>query len=340
MNSSESNELKEKYKSWSSDELIRAVTIDKDGYHFDVIELMKLELSNRNITPSEKENYKNASTQNAPYLRMTSLEQSWWSKFEDNYGWGWAILGFFFFKENQFINAYYGEYTSLFYLFGLGVSLGFYFLFRQKLLLTKLKITWLRSFTSGLITIVLTIPFILLLEVNDSNVSNILKTKLEQQKKYLYLFAQRDKTLWYRFNSEPKSINQLTENITLLDELIPLYKEKDSVLISFYRDILNAMQSSEKWKSGVPSLINDFQSIVEIATLIAPENQNYLINLRNYYYSLKTKDNQKDKYYTSYQKSVNTIQELTNRLSPILLRVTGKDLTKNIEEIQKEYYMK
>jgi len=304
---------------------------------------------------SEKKDDKNSSIQNKPNLRMNSLEQNWWDKFEDNFGWGWAILGYLYIKENQFINAYYGEYTSLSQLFGFCISLGFYFLFRQKLFI-KLKFTWLRSISSGLIAIMLTIPFILLLElavgvkysentslkneqkVSVPNVTSIMKIKLEQLKKYFYLFAQRDKSLWSRFNSEPVSIDQLKENISLLDELIPLYKEKDSVLISTYRDILNAMQFSEKWKSGVPSLINDFQSIVDIVTLIAPENQSYLINLKYFYYSLKLKDNKESKYLLAYQKSYSEIQKLTNKLTPILIRITGKDFTKNLEEIQKEYY--
>lgn len=273
------------------------------------------------------------------------------------YGWGWAILGSLYIKENQLITSYYGEYTSLFQLFGCLISLCIYFLFRQKVLI-KINKIWLRSLTSGLIAIILTIPFIYILEttvgiktpsqdnvvnektIEDPNVSSILKSKLEQQKKYLYAFAQKDKSLWNQFHSEVNSSKEIKDNISILYELIPLYKEKDSVLITTYSDITTAMESSNEWMKGVPDLINDFRSIVDVGSLIAIENQKYLNNLLKYYLAIKKNDNRADQYLTLYEQSFEEVQKLSKKLNPILIRLSGKDLTKTLEEIEKEYYNK
>lgn len=271
------------------------------------------------------------------------------------YGWGWAILGYLYIKQNQQITSYYGEYTNLFQLFGFIVSLSIYFLFRQKIL-TKINKIWLRSIVSGLIAIILTIPFIYILEstvgiktasqdnvvnqktVEDPNVTRILKSKLAQQKEYLYTFAQNDKSLWNQFHSEPNSTKDINDNINILNELIPLYKEKDSVLISTYSDITVAKESSDEWRKGVPNLISDFRSIVNIGSSMSIENQKYLNSLLNYYLSLKRNDNQADKYWNLYKQSYAEVQTLSNKLNPILIRISGKDLTKTLEEIEKEYY--
>lgn len=273
------------------------------------------------------------------------------------YGWGWAILGYLYIKENQLITSYYGEYTNLFQLFGCIVSLSIYFVFRQKVL-TKINKIWLRSLASGLIAILLTIPFIYTLEatvgikttnlndvvnektIEDPNVSSILKSKLEQQKKYLYAFAQKDKSLWNQFHSEANSSKEIANNISILYELIPLYKKKDSVLISTYYDIASAMESSNEYRNGVPDLIKDFKSIVEVGSLIAIENQKYLNNLLNYYLSIKSNDKQANHYWTLYEQSFADVKKLSNKLNPILIRISGKDLTKTLEEIEKEYYNK
>jgi len=279
------------------------------------------------------------------------------SKKKWRYGWGWAILGSLYIKENQLITSFYDEYTNLFQLFGFIVSLSIYFVFRQKVL-TKINKIWLRSLASGLIAILLTIPFIYILEatvgikttnqgdvvnektIEDPNVSSILKSKLGQQKKYLYAFAQKDKSLWDQFHSEANSSKEIANNISILYELIPLYKEKDSVLISTYSEITSAMESSNEYRNGVPDLINDFRSIVDVGSLIAIENQKYLNNLLNYYLSIRRNDKQADQYWTLYEQSFDEVQRLRNKLNPILLRITGKDLTKTLQEIEKEYYNK
>ena len=271
------------------------------------------------------------------------------------YGWGWVILGYLYIKQNQQITSYYGEYTNLFQLFGFIVSLSIYFLFRQKIL-TKINKIWLRSLVSGLIAIILTIPFIYILEstvgiksenqvsvvnkktIDDPNVTRILNSKLAQQKEYLYLFAQKDKSLWNQFHSVPNSKKDINDNAKILNELIPLYKEKDSVLVSTYSDITTAMQSSDEWRNGVPNLINDFRSIVNIGSSMSIENQKYLNSLLNYYLSLKRNDNQADKYWGLYKQSYAEVQILSNKLNPILIRISGKDLSKTLEEIGKEYY--
>ena len=48
--------LKQKrYRAWSTEDLVRAITIDTDQYDPSAVELMKRELDGRNISQSERE---------------------------------------------------------------------------------------------------------------------------------------------------------------------------------------------------------------------------------------------------------------------------------------------
>lgn len=261
------------------------------------------------------------------------------------YGWGWMILGAMLTRENKEFNIYFGNNASLIQLFSFAVAFTFYFLFRQKVL-KRINQIALRSFVSGILALIITIPLASILgafinkPVNDPNVTSVIEAKLKQQKEYLYLFAKKDESLWNKFIDEPKSTNEINSNISLLDELIPLYKEKDSILISTYTDISQVMESSVEWKSKVPELVKDFRSITEIGYSLSIQNQSYLNNLRNYYISINKKDNQEDKYYNLYVESYNKSQELTKELNPKMIRITGKNFEKLQEEVEKEYYNK
>ncbi len=264
-------------------------------------------------------------------------------KREWKYGWGWLILGSILMRENKEFNIYFGDNTSVIQLFSFTVALTFYFLFRQKVL-KKINQISLRSLVSGIIALIITIPLASILgafvnkPVNDPNVTGVIESKLKQQKEYFYSFAQKDESLWNKFIDEPKSASEINSNILLLDELIPLYKEKDSILISTFTDILQVMESSKEWKSKVPELVKDFRSITEIGYSLSIQNQSYLNNLRNYYISTNKKDNQEDKYYNLYVESFNESQKLTEKLNPIIVRITGKNFEKLQEEIEKKYY--
>jgi hypothetical protein len=80
------------------------------------------------------------------------------------YGWGWLVLYFIYTKENNIIAAHYGTMEETIRNLSFIIALGFYFLFRWKILI-KINKIWLRSFVSGIIAIQLTIPFIYLLEI-------------------------------------------------------------------------------------------------------------------------------------------------------------------------------
>lgn len=265
------------------------------------------------------------------------------------YGWGWAILGSMLLRENKEFNIYFGENASLIQLFSFTIALTVYFLFRQKFL-TKINRIWFRSLVAGIIALIVTIPLASVLgafvnkpinkTVNDPNVTHILESKLKQQQDYFYEFAKEDKLLWSKFIDEPKTIKDINTNISLLDKLIPLYKEKDSILIATFTDISQALESSKEWKNGVPDLVSDFHSITEIGYSLSTQNHSYLSNLRNYYLSTINNDNQKDKYYNLYVKSFNESQKLTEKLNPILIRITGKNFNELQEENEKKYYNK
>ncbi len=49
------SELEDKYKTWSNDDLIRAISLDKENYLPEALELMEVELSRRNIQVAEKD---------------------------------------------------------------------------------------------------------------------------------------------------------------------------------------------------------------------------------------------------------------------------------------------
>jgi hypothetical protein len=301
---------------------------------------------------SEKEKDYKTSINPPTSSAMKISTEPWWGRLIDKFGWGWAILSSILLQENSNM-LIYGSHKIYLQFLNFLTSFFIYFILRQ-FILTKIRTTWIRSLSSGFIAIILTIPIILLLNkissstlsdtnektISDQNVTNILKSKLNEQKKYLYTFAQKDKGLWNKFNSSPKSNSQIAKNISLLEDLIPLYKEKDSVLISTFREISYAMQSSDEWKSRGASLIDDFKSVVEIGTMVAPEDQKYLLNLKYYYYALSIKDNKANQYFSEYNKAYSNIQMLTGRLSPILLRVTGKDFSQTYDEIQNKYYNK
>ncbi len=72
---------------------------------------------------------------------------------------------FLFYLMNLSKSEYYddADMISVARLIIILISLSFYFLFRQKLLI-KINKIWLRSFVSGIIAIILTIPFINLIE--------------------------------------------------------------------------------------------------------------------------------------------------------------------------------
>jgi Protein of unknown function (DUF2569) len=55
MDHSELEALRQRYRAWSTEDLVRAVTIDIDQYNFSAVELMKRELDERNIPQSERE---------------------------------------------------------------------------------------------------------------------------------------------------------------------------------------------------------------------------------------------------------------------------------------------
>lgn len=80
------------------------------------------------------------------------------------YGWGWVVLVWSY-LINSSITKYYPEANTIFIarILSIIISLSFYFLFRQKFL-TKIKSVSLRSILSGIVAIILTIPFIRLIE--------------------------------------------------------------------------------------------------------------------------------------------------------------------------------
>jgi len=72
---------------------------------------------------------------------------------------------FLFYLMNLSKSEYYpnADMIAVARLISIVISISFYFLFRQKVVIKISKI-WLRSFVSGIIAIILTIPFIRLIE--------------------------------------------------------------------------------------------------------------------------------------------------------------------------------
>ncbi len=260
------------------------------------------------------------------------------------WGLGWIVIGGI---VGTGIDKYYkdfGDNQSILYLSGVFLSIMIYFFLRNKILIRISNIN-IRSTLAGLIAwlvsnfaVIILAYFLVPNNVEDDNVTKVLESEIKQMKEYLYGFASKDKKLWGIYNDEPTTTEDINTNILVLNNLIPLYKEKDSVLIFSYRDIVLAMESSKKWKAGVPDLINDFRFIADKSSLITIENQKYLSSLLNYFLSIKKKDNQEDLYWDNYEKSFYEALRLYEELSPVISRVTGKDINKVWEELEKEYY--
>lgn len=298
-----------------------------------------------------------SSAKSIPHIRETSYDnESWWSRFNGKWGWGWAILGWLYINPTATKNltrVMDDDSVRILQLFGVVVSLSLYFLFRQKILLRVQK-RWLRSFLSGIIAFTLT--FLANTAVSeflplhgsgtqssqpqplDRNVSNILDTELSQLKSYLTTFAKKDKALWERLTSEPNSKQEIRSNISLLDQLIPLYQQKDSIMPATYQKIVDAFESSPSWKTKAPQLVNDFRSIVNKGKLLAVANRNMLSDLRLYYLSLDKSDGLHNELWKSYETSEARVQQLSQELSPILLRITGKNLDQTKQDLLEKYY--
>jgi len=292
-----------------------------------------------------------------PHIRQASSEQeSWWSRFNGRWGWGWAILGWLYINPTatKTLNKLMDEDSvRILQLAGLIVSLSVYFLFRQKIL-ARVQTRWLRSLTSGVIAFSLTFlsntilsEFLPLQGSNtsssqvtslDHNVSNVLDAEMSQLTLYLTNFAKKDKSLWQAFISEPESNQQFRANISVLDQLIPLYKQKDSVMISTYQRIVDAFDSSPSWKAKAPQLVSDVRSIVTKGKVLAVANQAMLTDLRRYYVSLVQSDGHHNESWKSYEASEARVQQLSQELSPILLRITGKNLDQTKQDLLNKYY--
>jgi hypothetical protein len=320
-----------------------------------------LESSTNDYTNPLPTNAESSPQQTFPRLREASYDNpGWWERFKEKWGLGWIVLVLIYFNPTAtktLTRVIDYDYVMLLQLSGLIVSLSIYFVFRQRVL-QVIQHQWIRSFVSGVIaiTIAMLVNTVLTLFLPthptsvsntispqknnswDTQVSEVLKTEVGQLKAYLTIFAKTDKALRERFYVEPKTRDEIKTNISLLDKLIPLYHEKDSVMVGIYERMSNSIEFSPSWIAKAPALVSDFRSVVEKGKLIGTSNRTMLVNLRLYYLTLYNKDGRADQFLAAYESSERRVQQLSQELSPILQRITGKSLEQNNQDMIDRYY--
>lgn len=145
---------------------------------------------------------------------------------------GWIVIGGI---VGTGIDKYYkdfGDNQSILYLSGVFLSIIIYFYLRNNILKRISNIN-LRSTLAGLIAWLVSglavgiLAYLLVPNtVEDANVAKVLDSEIKQMKEYLYGFASKDKKLWGIYNDEPTTTEEINTNIMVLNNLIPLYKEK------------------------------------------------------------------------------------------------------------------
>ncbi|MGA7720521.1 MAG: zinc ribbon domain-containing protein [Ignavibacteriaceae bacterium] len=144
----------------------------------------KVDTEQKNKGSQNKDNNINNSKPSTYRLHSSnSLEISWWDKFKERWGWGWLFFAYEFYspQANKDFNNI-GEYGGILSIFGFAASMFLYFIFRQKYLV-KIKVDWIRSSLSVIITYTIVLLALILINVLFSytiNKSNLHPGQLQR----------------------------------------------------------------------------------------------------------------------------------------------------------------
>ena len=210
---------------------------------------------------------------------------------ERKWGWGWYILAAFVGYSIDKTYAEYGDSKGILYLLGIGLSILIYFYFRNKLL-KEVSFLRLRSFISGVISLILT-SIVIGLTANlvapdiYGSVSRSITKEIKNISSSLNSFKKEDETLWSFFVDEPSTASEYKNNIRILEKSIPLYKSKDSVALFAYNKLFTILNDAEeKYPNKMkqyPMTSAMVSSVINSYTEFSIAMQNKFIALQDYY---------------------------------------------------------
>lgn len=255
---------------------------------------------------------------------------------EKKWGWGWYVLLGVTYNGMGKQFTEYGLWNALLIVFGIVAALLIYFTLRSKYL-RGMKVLWQRSLCSGISASVgalfgttLVATFI---PTQNQRVAEIIHAERLSLRANIAHFTEQDTALWARFIVEPSTTDDYETNFAIVQTAIPLYRHKDSILVTAMRRIQLGMRYI--YEESVPddwSLTytpDDFQKIVQSTENIARSDDLMLSNLSLYYNSLLSADGRHEQFFQAYERSLNQLNAASQQYQALFDQFFGYDSTNN-----------
>jgi hypothetical protein len=255
------------------------------------------------------------------------------------WGWGWYFLTYGAFTSIQKEYTKYGVYQTLLEIFGIFASLFIYFALRSKYL-TKIKILWVRSLSSGIISLFVVGAFIAVIAyfipTQDQRVGNLFQDETQAIQNNVKIFSEQNQKLWSSFIPEPSTLEEYQANLAIVNAALPLYHQKDSMLITIWKNIYSKFKNVYEETSSPQLSINfkpsDILNIVEKSEDISKNDKSMLLNLSSYYHSIIIADGDHKQYWNNYQKSVEQLNIASQDYTLLCNKLGGAALSNDIKK--------
>ncbi len=251
-----------------------------------------------------------------------------------DWGWGWEILLGLIYVGTQKTYTEYGVYNGLIEIVAVITALCVYVLFRSKYL-KKVRMLWRRSLYSGLIAFamaaLITPIFARFIPTQDHRVAQIIQREGITLQANAREFSEQDNRIWSQFISEPATKEQFKANLAIVNNAIPLYCQKDSVLVQtmkhIYSGIKDIYDESTPADWSLSFTPDQFQTMVDKAQDVSHYDQLMLSNLSAYYRSVIFADGNGDEYWQAYTTSREQLNAMTQEYSQLANQFLGPNMT-------------
>ncbi|MCX8104603.1 MAG: hypothetical protein N3D80_01870 [Ignavibacterium album] len=197
--------------------------------------------------------------------------------------------------------------------------------------------TYLSIFISLILSTFITFYTIRLIGVNKPikyEDKKVINSNLFEIDKYLSEFAIKEKLLISKFKMEPKSVLDYQNNIKVLKEIIPAYREKDSILIKKIHNISIHIAYKKYEYINLYYELNDLMKNIDSISVSANK---YLTNLLLYFHSKINNDKNSNIYLKNYINSYSEFTKFNKNNSYYINRISDDEIKSRINKIFQEY---
>jgi hypothetical protein len=256
-----------------------------------------------------------------------------------SWGWGWYYLTYGSYTTIQKGYTKYGIYQTLLEIVGIFTTLFIYFALRSKYL-TQIKVLWVRSLLSGVISLFVVGAFIAVIAnfipTQDQRVGNLFQDETQAIQNNVKIFSEQNQKLWSGFIPEPSSLEEFQSNLAIVNAALPLYHQKDSVLVNIWKNIYSKFKNIYEETSSPQLSINfkpsDILNIVDKSEDISKNDESMLLNLSSYYHSIIVADGDHKQYWNNYQKSIEQLNIASQDYTLLCNKLGGTALSNDVQK--------